>query len=240
MTSIYLTVIIPAYNEEKRLPQSLASALIFLHTQSYAWEIIVSDDGSSDATVAKASEILKGSPHKIVTTAENRGKGHAVRQGVKAAQGKYVLYTDADFSTPIEEVTRFLGYLEKDQDIVIGSRALPGSKVEIHQNFLRETMGRTYNLFARLLSFHDIHDSQCGFKCFKGEAAQALFHHQVLDGFSFEPEIIYLAQKKGYRIREEPVIWRNSAQSRVRLIADPLQMFCDLLKIRWIHRNTKI
>jgi dolichyl-phosphate beta-glucosyltransferase len=238
--SSHLSVVIPAYNEEQRLPRSLASALVFLKRQTYASEIIVSDDGSKDRTAAVARESLQGFPHQVLVAPENRGKGHAVRQGIKAAQGKYVLYTDADFSTPIEEVTRFLEYLEKGQDIVIGSRALPGSKVEVHQNLLRETMGRIYNLFARILSFHDIHDSQCGFKCFRGDVARDLFGRQMLNGFSFEPEIIYLAQKIGYRVREEPVIWRNSAQSRVRLIADSLQMFCDLLKIRWIHRNTKL
>lgn len=236
----FLSVIIPAFNEEKRLPRSLASALDFLKRQPYSWEIIVSDDGSSDATVVTARAILKDVPHQVLVTAVNRGKGHAVRQGVMAAKGEYILYTDADFSTPVEEVTRFLEHLKNDYEIVIGSRALPGSRVEVHQNILRETMGRTFNLFARLFSFHDIHDSQCGFKCFRGEVAKALFSRQRLDSFSFDPEIIYLAQKKGYRIREEPVIWRNSAQSRVRLIADPLQMFFDLLKIRWLHRSTAI
>ncbi len=235
----YLSVIIPAYNEEKRLPESLKSALDFLKRQPYSWEIIVSDDGSSDGTARLAREMLQGYPHQVLVAPANRGKGHAVRQGILAAEGQYVLHSDADFSTPIEEVSRFLKYLENDFDIVIGSRALPDSKIEIHQNLLRETMGRTFNLLARAFSFHDIHDSQCGFKCFRGEVARNLFSRQRLNGFSFDPEVIFLAQKKGYRIREEPVIWRNSAQSRVRLLADPLQMFGDLLKIRAMHRDTQ-
>ncbi len=236
----FLSVVIPAYNEEKRLQYSLASVLDFLKQQSYLWEILVSDDGSSDGTAALARETLKGLPHQVLVSPLNRGKGHAVRQGVLAAHGHYILHSDADFSTPIEEVTRFLGYLEKDFDIVIGSRALPDSKVEVRQNFIRETMGRTFNRLARLFSFKGIHDSQCGFKCFRGEVAKNLFSHSRLNGFSFDPEIIFLAQKRGYRIREEPVIWRNSPQSRVRLIADPIHMFWDLLKIRGMHRHTKL
>ncbi|MFA5159130.1 MAG: glycosyltransferase, partial [Candidatus Omnitrophota bacterium] len=140
----YLSVVIPAYNEEKRLPQSLATVLDFLKRQPYGSEIIISDDGSQDRTVAVAQELLQGFPHQVLVTPRNRGKGHAVRQGMLATTGEYVLFTDADLSTPIEEVARFLTYLEKGQDVVIGSRALPDSRVEIHQNFLRETMGKIF------------------------------------------------------------------------------------------------
>ena len=237
---MHLSVVIPAYNEEKRLSRSLASALEFLKAQPYTSEIILSDDGSRDQTVLVAEEMLQGFPNQIVQSSKNFGKGHAVRLGVAAAQGKYILFTDADFSTPIEETNRFLQYLEKDFDIVIGSRALPDSKVEIHQNPIREMMGRTYNLFARLFAFHGIHDSQCGFKCFRGEIAKHLFSLQRLNGFSFDPEILFLAQKKGYRILEAPVIWRNSEQTRVRILLDPLKMFADLLKIHHMHKNTVV
>ena len=230
-----LSVVIPAYNEEKRLPQSLETVLDFLRKQSYGSEIIVSDDGSQDRTVALAKELLKDFPHQVLVTPQNRGKGHAVRQGMLAATGAYVLFTDADLSTPIEEVARLLAHLEKDQDVVIGSRALPGSQVEIHQNFLRETMGKVFNLVAQLWAFKGVHDSQCGFKCFRREAAQKLFSLQKLDGFSFDVEIVYLAQKLGLRLLELPVIWRNSAQSRVQVLRDPLVMFWDVLRIRSLH-----
>ena len=230
-----LSVVIPAYNEEKRLPQSLETVLGFLKKQSYGSEIIVSDDGSQDRTVALAKELLKDFPHQVLVTPQNRGKGHAVRQGMLAATGAYVLFTDADLSTPIEEVARLLAHLEKDQDVVIGSRALPGSQVEIHQNFLRETMGKVFNLVAQLWAFKGVHDSQCGFKCFRREAAQKLFSLQKLDGFSFDVEIVYLAQKLGLRLLELPVIWRNSAQSRVQVLRDPLVMFWDVLRIRSLH-----
>ncbi len=231
----YLSVVIPAYNEEKRLPQSLAAVIEFLKKQSYESEVIVSDDGSADKTVEVASEILKTVPHKIVTTPENKGKGNAVRQGVLASQGEYVLFTDADLSTPIEEVTRFLAHLAKDQDVVIGSRALPGSQVMIHQNPLRETMGKVFNSIACFFAFKGIHDSQCGFKAFRREAALKLFGLQKLDGFSFDVEIVFLAQKLGLRLLELPVVWRNSAQSRVRVFLDPLLMFWDVLRIRRLH-----
>ena len=231
----HLSVVIPAYNEEKRLPQSLAAVMAFLKKQSYGSEIIVSDDGSQDGTVALARELLKEFPHQVLTTSQNRGKGHAVRQGMLAATGAYIFFTDADLSTPIEEVPRFVERLEKDQDVVIGSRALPGSRVEIHQNFLRETMGKVFNLVAQALAFKGIHDSQCGFKGFRRAAAQKLFNLQKLDGFSFDVEIVYLAQKLGYRLLEIPVIWRNSAQSRVQVLRDPLLMFWDVLRIRSLH-----
>lgn len=233
--AFYLSVVIPAYNEEKRIAGTLDAILAFLKSHCYESEIIISDDGSQDRTVFIAKEKLRDFPHRILTVSCNRGKGHAVRQGMLAAKGQYILFTDADLSTPIEEVSRFLGFLEKGQDIVIGSRALPGAKIEIHQNCMREVMGKIFNVIARACTFQGIRDSQCGFKCFKREAAQKLFGIQKLDGFSFDVEIVFLAQKLGYRILELPVLWRNSAQSRVRVFYDPLRMFLDVLKIRRLH-----
>jgi dolichyl-phosphate beta-glucosyltransferase len=232
---MYLSVVIPAYNEEKRLPQTLEAVMAFLKKQPYESEIIVSDDGSQDRTAVLAGEILKGVPYKILRTPQNRGKGHAVRQGMLAAKGDFILFTDADLSTPIEEVSRFLERLQKDQDVVIGSRALPDSQVEVHQNFLRETMGKVFNLIAQMLAFKGIRDSQCGFKAFRREAAQKIFTLQKLDGFSFDVEIVFLAQKLGFRLLEMPVIWRNSAQSRVQVLRDPLMMFWDVLRVRKLH-----
>lgn len=233
--AFHLSVVIPAYNEEKRLPQSLAAVMDFLKKQPYRSEIIISDDGSQDRTVEIARELLKEFPHQVLTTPQNRGKGHAVRQGMLAAGGSYVLFTDADLSTPIDEVTRFLACLEKDQDVVIGSRALPDSQIEVHQDLMRETMGKVFNFIAKIWAFKGVHDSQCGFKCFRREAAQKLFGLQKLDGFSFDVEIVYLAQKLGMRLLELPVIWRNSAQSRVQVFRDPLMMFWDVLRIRSLH-----
>lgn len=233
--AIHLSVVIPAYNEEKRLPQTLDSVLDFLKQQPYRSEVIVSDDGSTDKTAQVAEPKLRDFPHRILATPQNKGKGHAVRQGMLAASGEYILFMDADLSTPISEVSRFLSHLKKDQDVVIGSRALSESQVEIHQNFFREAMGKIFNRIARLWTFKDVHDSQCGFKCFRRAAAQELFTAQKLDGFSFDVEIVYLAQKFGLRLLELPVVWRNSPQSRVQVFRDPILMFFDILRIRKLH-----
>lgn len=235
--TVHLSVIIPAYNEALRLGPSLEKITAYLRKQSYSSEVLVSDDGSSDETVHIARQKLGNFPHRILEGQPNRGKGDAVQRGMLAAQGDYRLFSDADLSTPIEETGRMLEALSKGYDVVIGSRALSGSNVTVHQNFLRESMGRIFNGFARLLAFRDIQDSQCGFKAFTKAAAHDLFSRQKLPGFSFDVEIVYLAQRLGYKLLELPVTWTNSEQSRVRLLRDPLLMFADLLKIRWLHRH---
>lgn len=232
-----LSVIIPAFNEEKRIGRTLDQVIAFLRQKSFSSEIIVVDDGSADKTIEVCESILGSFPHKLIRNPENRGKGYVVRQGMLLAEGEFVLFTDADLSTPISEVDRFLVSLAGEYDVVIGSRALEGSQIEVRQNSLRETMGKVFNWCARLISFKGIHDSQCGFKCFTKKAAKDLFSRQKLDGFSFDAEILFLAQKRGYKILETPVVWRNSFQSRVQILRDPVSMFVDLLRIRWIHRG---
>jgi dolichyl-phosphate beta-glucosyltransferase len=239
MSEIYLSVVIPAYNEEARLGKTLHYMIRFLQDQPYASEIIIADDGSKDRTVEIAKERLAHFPHKILTVDKNRGKGNAVKRGMLSAVGRFILFSDADMSTPIDEVERFALILEKGSyDCVIGSRALPDSKLEVRQNAFRESIGKIFNRIAQALTFKGISDSQCGFKCFKREVAHDLFGRQKLDGFSFDAEILYLAQKRGYKICESPVIWRNDTQSRVQLLSDPLHMFLDLMRIRWLHRST--
>ena len=234
---IKLSIIIPAYNEEKRLGLTLEKITAFLKKQPFASEVIVADDGSRDRSAALAREKLEGFQHQVLETPANEGKGSAVRRGMLAACGKYRLFTDADLSTPIEEAPRFLKFLEEGYDAVIGSRGLSNSNVEVPQNALREAMGRIFNVFARLLAFRGIRDSQCGFKAFTAKAAEDLFRRQKLNGFSFDVEIVFLAQRRGYKLLETPVTWRNSEQSRVKLLSDPFAMFLDLLKIRWLHRH---
>ncbi|MFA6601113.1 MAG: dolichyl-phosphate beta-glucosyltransferase [Candidatus Omnitrophota bacterium] len=231
-----LSVVIPAYNEERRIGTSLRDIVAFLKSRAYKSEIIVADDGSTDGTLAVCERELAGFPHRLIRNTVNHGKGFVVRQGMLEADGDAILFTDADLSTPIEEVTRFMAALDEGYEIVIGSRALAGARIEIRQNFFRELMGKIFNRLARLATFKGILDSQCGFKCFSREAAKALFSAQKLDGFSFDVEILFLAQWQGRRILETPVIWRNSANSRVQLIRDPLAMFLDLLRIRRIHK----
>lgn len=236
MADIHLSVVIPVFNEENRIGPTLDALVAFLRGQPYSFEIVVVDDGSSDRSVQVAREKLRGQRHRLLESQRNFGKGHAVRRGMLAAEGRFVLFTDADLSTPIEEVNGFLRALQSDFDLVIGSRDVPESRVEVHQSFLREGMGKVFNRLARLFSFGGIHDSQCGFKCFRREAARDLFARQKLHGFAFDAEILYLAQKKGCRILEAPVTWRNSPQSRVSILLDPLRMLWDLVRIRWIHR----
>lgn len=238
MADIKLSIIIPAYNEALRIAPTIEKIKAFLRAKAYPSEIIVVDDGSSDRTAEIASDQLKDFPHLIIQNERNRGKGYSVKTGMLSAKGLYRLFSDADLSTPIEETDRFLDQLEHGgYDCVIGSRDLPDSRVEIHQNWLREIMGKVFNRLARLFSFRSIHDSQCGFKGFRRDAAQKLFALQKLEGFSFDAEIIFLAQKMGYRILETPVTWRNSSQSRVQIFKDPLAMFVDLMRIRFIHRG---
>lgn len=236
---VYLSVIVPAYNEAERLPDSLKQIIAFLNKQSYSSEVLVVDDGSRDKTCQLAEQVLGSFPHRILKNPGNRGKGYSVRSGMLAGEGKYLLFTDADLSTPIEEVAKFLKQLENGYDVVIGSRGLEDSEVEVHQNLLRETMGKTFNFLARLLTFRGIKDSQCGFKAFNRKAAKDLFGRQSLDGFGFDVEIVYLAQRLGYKLLEAPVIWRNSTQSKVRIVSDSMNMFLDLLRIRWAHKFTK-
>ena len=233
--SPYLSVIIPSFNEEKRLTSTLEQITAYLRKQRYASEVIVVDDGSRDRTIEVAEEKLTGFPHRILKQGLNQGKGTAVKRGMLEAQGEFLLFTDADLSTPIEEAELLIARLEKGFDIAVGSRALPESRVQIHQNFLRESMGKIFNRIARLMSFKKIQDSQCGFKCFRREAARNLFQAQKLKGFSFDAEILYLAQKKGYRIAEVGVTWRNSPHSRVHILKDSLRMLWDVVRIPWIH-----
>lgn len=231
-----LSIIIPCFNEENRLGRSLDQIVGFLQKGHYSFEIIVVDDGSRDRTSAVAEEKLTGFPHRILQERRNRGKGQAVKRGMLEAKGKYLLFTDADLSTPIEEAERLIHSLKNGFDVAIGSRGLRESQVEVHQNWLRETLGKIYNQIARLFIFKGISDSQCGFKCFPREVAREIFRAQKLKGFSFDAETIYLAQRRGYRVAEVPVIWRNSPKSRVRLLTDSWKMLIDLVRIPWIHR----
>lgn len=234
-----LSIVIPAYNEENRIGRSLEEILAYLGRNAFPFEVIIVDDGSQDRTVEIAAEKLRDTHHQILKNLTNRGKGFSVRRGVLAASGRVILFTDSDLSTPIEEFDKFEAVLREGYDVAIGSRAIPTSLVEQHQNVIRETMGKTFNLLARLLSFRRIHDSQCGFKAFKREAGRALFQRQKLTGFCFDAEILFLAQRMGYRIKEVGVCWRNSPQSKVRMIRDSFRMLFDLFRIRILHFGKK-
>ena len=223
-----LSVVIPAYNEAERLPATLARVRAYLDARGEDYEIVVVDDGSSDATAERAA----ADGARVVRNQGNRGKGYSVRRGMLLATGARRLMTDADLSTPIEDLQHLERALDAGHQVAIASRALPGSNVEVHQGAFRELSGRAFNLLVRALLLPGLRDTQCGFKLFAAEAAQAAFSRCRLDGFSFDVEALYVARLRGLRVAEVPVTWRNDAASRVTL-GRGLLAFADLVAIRW-------
>ena len=234
----HLSVVIPAYNEEERISTSLQAIGGYLGDQSYTYEVLVVDDGSTDRTIeicrAFASE--HGWP-KALHYPVNHGKGFAVREGVLNSAGEHVLMCDADLATPIEELDGFWQFLEEGADIVIASRPLRDSHLVKRQPFYREFAGRAFNLVVRALAVRGIHDTQCGFKLFRREAAQSIFPLCSLTGFSFDIEVLHIAQKLGLDVKEAPVHWYHVAGSKVNLLRDGLRMLLDLFRVRLRHRN---
>ncbi|MCU0257115.1 MAG: glycosyltransferase family 2 protein [Vicinamibacterales bacterium] len=230
MTPPVLSIVIPALNEAARLPRTLQRIAEDLEASHESHEILVVDDGSTDGTADAAVRTL-GPAVTVLRNDRNRGKGYSVRRGMLAAAGARRLMTDADLSTPIEERHALGVRLDAGDDIAIGSRALPGSRIEVHQPLLREGMGRAFNVFVRLLAVPGVRDSQCGFKLFTAAAAQAVFSRCRLDGFSFDVEALHVARRLGLRVAEVPVVWRNDAASRVTLVRGAAA-FADLLRIR--------
>jgi len=231
---MFLSVVIPAYNEEHRIGGTLRTILAYLAQQPYTVEIIVVDDGSHDATACIVTSFCgKDPPVHLLQNGRNRGKGFSVRNGFLHACGEYLLFSDADLSTPIEEVEQLFAALREPCDIAIASRGLPGSRIEVHQPWYRENMGRVFNVLVRALAVPGIRDTQCGFKCFTREAALDICQRMTRERFGFDVEMLYLARRLGYRVREVPAVWRNSPQTRVHAVRDSASMAGDLLRIRW-------
>ncbi len=222
-----LSVVIPAYNEARRLPATLAR--LDAHLRDREHEILVVDDGSTDAT-AEAARSAPG-PVRVLRHEPNRGKGYAVRRGMLAATGARRLLSDADLSTPIEDLALLEAALDAGSDVAIGSRAVRGARVEVHQGVHREAMGRLFNCLVQALLLPGLHDTQCGFKLFTAEAAETVFGASTLDGFSFDVEALYVARRRGLRIAEVGVRWRNDAATRVRLLGGAAA-FADVLRVR--------
>lgn len=233
-TTTDISIIIPSYNEAKDLPETLEKIIKYLEACGReSFEIIVVDDGSNDDTVRIVSETASRDGRiRLLVNEINRGKGYSVRRGMLEARGRYILFTDADLSTPIGELDKLLECLKQGYDVVIGSRSLPGSEVRVHQPFYRELSGKIFNLLMRLLTGLPFSDTQCGFKCFRRKCAKEIFARQTIERFSFDVEDLYIAKKLGYRIKEAPVIWINSESTTVSFLKDSIRMFTDLLRIR--------
>jgi dolichyl-phosphate beta-glucosyltransferase len=243
---VLLSLIIPAYNESDRIGPSVEKAYRYLESADYDSEIIVVDDGSSDDTIqavkdvfARKPESLKRVTTRLIPLRMNSGKGAAVRRGMLEARGSVRIFTDADFSTPVHEVSKIIPLIASGEyDVVIGSRAAERrTLVKKHQPWYREAMGRFYNILVQLFVFRGIRDTQCGFKGFSGDAATILFSKLRVQGFSFDVEILYLARRYGYRIREIAVEWYNDERSTVGALTDSAKMFWELLRIRKLHAH---
>jgi glycosyltransferase involved in cell wall biosynthesis len=236
LASPYLSIVIPAYNEERRLPTTLEKTLRFLEKQSYSAEVLVIENGSQDRTFQVAQEFAAGNPQFRLIREEQRGKGRAVKRGMLEAGGQFRFMCDADLSMPIEEVNRFLPPLQEAYDLAIASREAPGA-VRYNEPFYRHLGGRLINLTIRLLALPGMQDTQCGFKCFRAAIAEDLFSSLTLSGWSFDVELLYIAQKRGYRIAEVPIPWYFMADSKISLFRDTFKLVLDILTIRRNDRN---
>ncbi|MDD4183452.1 MAG: glycosyltransferase family 2 protein [Candidatus Omnitrophica bacterium] len=234
---MFLSVVIPAYNEEKRLQSTLEKIYSYLKNKNFEYEIIAIDDGSADLTamVALESRLAKENKLNLLKNEKNTGKGFSVRKGILASTGDYILFTDSDLSTPIEEFDELLLHVQAGYDIAIGSRSVEGADVRVHQPFYREIMGRAFNFFVQLFVLKGLADTQCGFKLFKAKAAKDIAKELKIDRFGFDVEMLYLAKKKNYKIKEVPVIWLDSPVSKINPILDSWRMFIDLLTIKRLH-----
>ena len=228
----FVSIIIPAYNEEARLPESLALIAAFAQSQTYPVEAIVVDNNSKDRTHAIVEAFAAEAPYVRPLVEGTQGKGAAVRTGMLAARGEYRFICDADLSMPIEEIMRFLPPQLTDFDVAIGSREAPGA-VRYDEPWHRHVMGRVFNTIVRLFAVHGFQDTQAGFKMFRAEVAEELFPLQTLNGWSFDVEVLFLAQKRGYRIVEVPINWYYKSNTRIHPIRDSIDMFLDVLRIRW-------
>jgi glycosyltransferase involved in cell wall biosynthesis len=228
-----LSIVIPSYNEELRLPATLEQIAAFLPSLGGETEILVIDDGSKDRTAEVAESFLNRLPLlRIIPNDTNRGKGFSVRHGMIEARGRNVLFTDADLSAPIEEAPKLLDAL-KTYDVAIGSRALDRSLITVHESRFREFAGIIFNAIVRVILRLPFVDTQCGFKAFRRERCQILFEQQRIERFGFDPELLYLARHHGLRTIEIPVRWGHSPATKVNMFRDSIHMFLDVFTIRW-------
>ena len=232
MLQPFLSIVIPTYNEETRISHTLHSVVNYVVKQGYSWEIIVADDGSQDRTPSLVEDAATTNTEIRLVRLRHRGKGWAVRNGMLEARGEYRFLADADLSMPIEHLEKFLPSQLTDFDVAIGSREVIGAR-RFHEPIIRHIMGRAFNMMVHLLAVKGFADTQCGFKCFAAHAAETLFPLQKAQGFGFDVEILYLAQRFGMRIREIPIDWHYQEGSKVKPVRDSFLMLRDLLSVRW-------
>lgn len=226
-----LSLVIPAYNEEQRLGESLRQVAAFVAAQDYATEVIVVNNNSTDATPQIAAQFAAEHSYARVIDEPERGKGAAVRTGIMAAAGEFLFACDADFSMPVTEISKFLPPACRNYDVAIASREAPGAQ-RIDEPHYRHLMGRVFNLIVQLIAVPGIHDTQCGFKCFHYEAARAIFPLQTITGWGFDVEILFIARRLGYRLVEVPIIWYYRPQSRISPLRDSFRMLLEVLRVR--------
>jgi dolichyl-phosphate beta-glucosyltransferase len=229
----HLSVVIPLYNETKRLARSAPALIDYFSAQQYTFEFVLVDDGSSDGTANMARELFAPVANlKVIESTPNRGKGHAVKVGMLAARGKYRLFCDADLSTPLAELEHFWPYLMDGYKVVIGSRKMKGAEIDRHQPWWRENLGKVFTWLTNLIATKGISDITCGFKVFTADAGQRLFSRSVIDDWSFDAEVLFIAQLMKYRIKEVPVHWHDTPGTKVRLLKDASRSLLGLARIR--------
>lgn len=232
--SKHLSVIIPAYNEENKIKETLGIIYNYFSRQDYSWEAIIVSDGGTDRTVEIVSEFISNKPEfNLIVNTVNHGKGFVVRQGMLQAQGDFRLFTDADNSTSIEQIEKFWPYFVEGNSVVIGSIEVEGAVISEHAQWYRRLLGRYSKYLIRIVAgLWDIHDTQRGFKCFTAKAAEDIFSRAIINRWGFDIEVLALAKKMDYKIKEVPIIWNNPSESRVRL-SSYFSTLGDLLKIKW-------
>ncbi len=232
----YLSIVIPAYNEEYRIGRTLECTFDYLDRQSYDSEVIVVNDGSKDRTAERVREFESRAKGRLrlVENPGNRGKGYSVRNGMLQAQGQIALFYDADMATPASEIVKVIEPIAENRyDVVFGSRALDRSLIEIRQSPFREAIGRGGNLIQFALTGLNFKDTQCGFKAFRREVIQSVFQLQRINGFGFDPEILFIAKKQGWRLLETPVRWNHVEGSKVSPFSSPIKVLLEVATIRW-------
>lgn len=240
MKKFDLTIILPVFNEEKRIKRGLKKCLDFIKTSNLNIEIILVNDGSTDKTKEVVKRLISGKKHfKLINYSQNQGKGQAIKRGVNKALGSLILFSDIDFSTPLFEINKFLPFIKNGVDIVIGTRKVKGSKLEKRQSLLREWLGKGFTFLANCLLKVRVSDFTCGFKLFKKKAAKKIFAKTKIKRWGFDAEVLFLAEKFGFSIIEIPVIWRNDEQTKVDLKKDIWRSLKDLLMIRWYDLRGK-